>query len=62
MPMLWGKKLYYLLREDLRVMGINLVRDKFLEVLRKDGLLIKRGRRYALTTNSSHGLRLYENL
>ncbi len=37
-------------------------RDKFFEILRKHGLLVKRRRRYAITTDSAHGLPVYPNL
>ena len=63
MPRLGGRKLYDLLAPDLRrVHGIKLGRDKFFAVLRKHGLLVKRRRKYALTTNSRHTLPIYDNL
>ncbi len=37
-------------------------RDKLFEILRRHGLLVKRRRRYAITTNSTHGLPIYPNL
>ncbi len=37
-------------------------RDKLFEILRKHGLLVKRRRRYAITTDSAHGLPVYPNL
>lgn len=36
-------------------------RDKFFELMRDEGLLIKRKRKYARTTNSEHGFRIYSN-
>jgi len=62
MPKLVGRKLYYLLREDLKGFCLKLGRDKFFRVLRENGLLVSSWKRYALTTDSRHGLRLYENL
>jgi len=37
-------------------------RDKLFEILRQHGLLVKRRRKYAITTNSSHLLPVYPNL
>lgn len=40
---------------------MTLGRDKFFDLMRYEGLLIKRKRKYAKTTNSSHGFRTYDN-
>jgi putative transposase len=61
MPMLGGKKLYKLLIPDFERMGIKLGRDKFFGILRKNGLLIRRKKRYAKTTNSLHRFWIYDN-
>lgn len=37
-------------------------RDKFFDILRTHDLLIKRRRKYAITTNTKHTLPVYENL
>lgn len=37
-------------------------RDKLFEILRQHGLLVKRRRKYAITTNSNHLLPVYPNL
>jgi transposase InsO family protein len=37
-------------------------RDKLFSVLRKEGLLVSRKRKYTITTNSKHWLRKYPNL
>ncbi len=42
--------------------GLGLGRDKFFEILRRNGLLVKRRRTYAITTNSRHDLPVYPNL
>lgn len=57
-----GKKLYLILKEDLKGHGIQIGRDKFLDVLRDNELLVKRRRRRIKTTMSRHGLRKYPNL
>ena len=62
MPMIGGKKLFKLLTPDFEKMGINLGRDKFFIILRKNEVLIHRKKRYARTTNSSHRFRIYDNL
>ncbi len=62
LPMLGGKKLYKKLDPEFEKMGIKLGRDKLFEVLRRNGLLIHRKKRYTRTTNSSHRFRIYDNL
>jgi putative transposase len=56
MPRVGGRKLL----KHLPDIGIG--RDKFFEVLRSYGLLVKRRRKYAITTNSKHTLPVYPNL
>ena len=36
-------------------------RDKFFDLMRDEGLLIRRKRRYVKTTNSEHGFKVYSN-
>jgi putative transposase len=36
-------------------------RDKFFDLMRYEGLLIRRKRKYVRTTNSEHGFKVYEN-
>jgi len=57
-----GKKLYKLLKEDLDRIDADLGRDKFFDLLRKWKLLVVRHRKYAVTTQSYHRFRVYENL
>lgn len=61
-PRLGAKKLYHMLKMDLKDHQIKLGRDGFIEVLRAHDLLIKRRKRRAQTTWSGHGLRLYADL
>lgn len=61
MPRIGGKKLYWLLKEDLQSLGIKVGRDKFFEILRKYGLLVKKRKRYVNTTNSYHHYHKYKN-
>ncbi len=62
MPMLGGKKLYRMLEEAIKANVGKVGRDKFFKILKGNGLLIKRKRRYAKTTNSRHRFRVYDNL
>lgn len=56
-----GKKLYHLMREDIRRLELKLGRDKFFDLLRKNGMLVKRQRKYVVTTQSHHRYRVYGN-
>lgn len=60
-PMIGGKKLYKLLKDDLKNMEGGVGRDKFFDILRKRQLLVKRKRRYARTTESNHHFRRHKN-
>jgi len=57
MPRLGTRKLYHLLKDEL-----DMGRDKLFELLRNEGLLICKRRRYTVTTNSKHWMRKYPNL
>lgn len=61
LPRLGGKKLYFLLKEDLSELG-NVGRDKFLSILRDNDLLVGRKKSYTKTTNSFHRFRKWKNL
>lgn len=56
-----GRKLYHMLQADLLKMEEPIGRDKFFDVLREQGLLISRKRRYAHTTQSRHRFYVYKN-
>lgn len=60
-PNIGGKKLYHLLKDDLHKVGGGIGRDKFFDILRRHGLLVKRKRKYAYTTDSFHRFRIYKN-
>ena len=59
MPRIGAIKLYYLLGVDLKTLKIG--RDKFIDILRANHLLILPKRSYHITTNSNHRFRKYEN-
>ena len=60
-PRIGGKKLYKLLRADLDKLQGNMGRDKFFDILRKRGLLVKRRKKHVITTNSYHRFHKYRN-
>jgi transposase InsO family protein len=62
MPRLGGRKLHFLLRKTLLESGHQcLGRDRLFALLRENGLLVKRRRKYAVTTDSRHAFRTYQN-
>lgn len=60
-PNIGGKKLYHLLKGNLFKLDGNIGRDKFFDILRKHGMLVKRKRKYVYTTDSFHRFRVYKN-
>jgi putative transposase len=50
-----------LLRGDLDQVEGNIGRDKFFDILRKHGLLVKRRKKYVSTTDSYHRFHKYKN-
>lgn len=61
MPRLGGRKLIYLLRQ-LSGEQMTIGRDGFYNLLRRNGLLVRKRRSRVITTNSFHWLRKYPNL
>ena len=59
MPRIGAKKLYYLLKVQLHQLKIG--RDKFIDILRANHLLIMPKRSYHITTNSHHRFRKHQN-
>jgi putative transposase len=59
MPRIGAKKLYYLLNVELKQLKIG--RDKFMDILRANKLLIVPKRSYHITTNSHHRFRKHQN-
>jgi transposase InsO family protein len=57
-----AEKLYFQMKDWCIAHGINIGRDKFFNILRDNGLMIRRRTRKAITTNSRHNLRRYPNL
>ena len=59
-PKMGGKKLYFLLKNKLEELKIG--RDKFLDILRANHLLVIPKRSYHKTTNSFHRFKKHQNL
>ena len=59
MPRIGAKKLYFLLRSEMKNLKIG--RDKFIDILRANHLLIIPKRSYHITTNSHHRFRKHQN-
>jgi transposase InsO family protein len=60
MPRIGTRKLYYLLKDDLKSLGVG--RDKLFAVLDANHMLIKPARSYQVTTDSHHRFRKHKNL
>jgi putative transposase len=61
MPMIGTRKLLYELLLPLKEHGIKMGRDQLFELLRFNGLLIRKRRTYVQTTSSYHWLKKYSN-
>jgi len=62
MPKIGGRKLYYLLKEDITQPALGMGRDKFFALLKKNALLVRPTKQYVRTTNSKHRYQVYSNL
>lgn len=62
LPKVGGVKLYYMLQEKVAAHGIKIGRDKFFGLLRENNLLVKRKRKYVVTTHSRHRFKKWPNL
>lgn len=60
-PRTGGRKLFKMLEPDLLEIKGSMGRDKFFDVLRDNGLLVRRRKRYERTTNSLHRFRKHKN-
>lgn len=62
LPRLGTKKVFHLIKQDLKFRSIKMGRDKLFDLMRAGDLLIKPRRRYVTTTDSNHWLKKYPNL
>jgi len=60
MPRLGTRKLYHILREKLRLMGVG--RDRLFAIMKANHLQVVPKRQYHVTTNSHHRFRKHKNL
>ena len=56
-----GRKLVHLLQKQWQNHGIKMGRDQFFDLLRRHDLLIRRRKKYVITTNSKHWLKKHPN-
>ncbi len=59
---LGGRKLFYKLEGFMSGHQIKMGRDAFFDFLRDNGLLVRKRKRYHVTTNSNHWMKKYPNL
>lgn len=62
LPKIGTRKLYFLLTKQLKNHQIKIGRDKFFDLLRDHGYLLRIRKRKPYTTNSNHPYRKYPNL
>lgn len=60
-PQLGGRKVLKRIAAGLQEAEIQIGRDRFFELLRRENLLIKQAKRSRKTTESRHGFRVYPN-
>ncbi len=60
MPRLGTRKLYIILKHDLKTLGVG--RDQLFSILKANKMLIKPARSYRITTNSHHRFKKHKNL
>ena len=62
MPRLGTRKLHRLLKDNFRKNRISIGRDRLFDLLRQEGLLVNKKKKYIKTTNSKHWMHKYPNL
>lgn len=62
MPRIGTRKLYFMLSEQFKLSQIKVGRDKLFKLLKDNGLLIIKRRKYTVTTHSKHWMHKYPNL
>jgi transposase InsO family protein len=61
-PRMGGRKLYFMIKEDIHRLNIKIGRDALFDLLASEHLLVQRRKRKHITTNSNHWYRKYPNL
>lgn len=62
LPRIGGVKLLYMLKDDFAAHNISIGRDSFFRLLKKYDLLIRRRKRYVVTTCSNHPFKKWKDL
>lgn len=62
MPRIGTRKLIFMLQEEFENNQIKMGRDRLFDMLRADGLLVVKRKRYRVTTDSNHWMHKYANL
>ena len=57
-----GRKLYSMIKKEMERQSIKMGRDKFFDLLRSEGMLVKPRKRHFFTTQSHHWLHKYDYL
>lgn len=61
-PRSGARKLQMMVNEELMMSGIRVGRDRLFGLLREEGLLVRKRKKWVRTTQSGHGFRVYKNL
>jgi putative transposase len=62
LPRVGTRKLHHMLKETFAADQLWVGRDKLFTILREEGLLVGKKRRYTITTNSKHWMKKYPNI
>lgn len=62
MPRVGGRKLHYMISNELTEARVKIGRDKFFDWLRNHDLLVRPKRNFVRTTHSNHRFWIYDNL
>ena len=61
-PRMGGRKMYFIIKEDIERSGIKMGRDALFALLASEHLLVQTRKRKHITTNSKHWYKKYPNL
>jgi transposase InsO family protein len=61
-PRMGGRKLHFLMKEDLDRLNIKMGRDALFDLLSAENMLVQKRKRKHITTNSNHWYKKYPNL
>jgi transposase InsO family protein len=61
-PRMGGRKIHYMIKEDIDRLSIKIGRDALFDLLASEHMLVQRRKRKHITTNSNHWYKKYPNL